>query len=75
MTEDSPDIETPKVDAEPSPAEVAVAPAKPQAEPVADMPLLRIEGVGKKFGAFRAVDRLSLDIRAGEFFADRKSVV
>ncbi|MGH6643979.1 MAG: ABC transporter ATP-binding protein, partial [Bradyrhizobium sp.] len=39
------------------------------AEPVADMPLLRIEGVGKKFGNFRAVDRLSLDIRAGEFFA------
>ena len=33
------------------------------------MPLLRIEGVGKKFGNFRAVDRLSLDIRAGEFFA------
>src|SRR5260370_2577532 len=35
----------------------------------ADIPLLRIEGVGKKFGSFRAVDRLSLDIRAGEFFA------
>jgi putrescine transport system ATP-binding protein len=35
----------------------------------ADMPLLRIEEVGKKFGSFRAVDRLSLDIRAGEFFA------
>ena len=33
------------------------------------MPLLRIEGVAKKFGNFRAVDRLSLDIRAGEFFA------
>jgi putrescine transport system ATP-binding protein len=33
------------------------------------MPLLRIEAVVKKFGAFRAVDRLSLDIRAGEFFA------
>ena len=33
------------------------------------MPLLRIEGVAKKFGSFRAVDRLSLDIRAGEFFA------
>nr|WP_091977582.1 MULTISPECIES: ABC transporter ATP-binding protein [Bradyrhizobium] len=33
------------------------------------MPLLRIEGVGKSFGNFRAVDRLSLDIRAGEFFA------
>jgi putrescine transport system ATP-binding protein len=34
-----------------------------------DMPLLRIEGVVKTFGSFRAVDRLSLDIRAGEFFA------
>jgi putrescine transport system ATP-binding protein len=35
----------------------------------ADMPLLRIEAVTKKFGAFRAVDQLSLDIWAGEFFA------
>src|SRR5438309_364518 len=75
MTEDSPDIETPKVDAAPElstpvpPAEAAVVVAKPQGEPVADMPLLRIEGVGKKFGTFRAVDRLSLDIKAGEFFA------
>jgi putrescine transport system ATP-binding protein len=42
--------------------------AEPQAE-AADMPLLRIEAVVKKFGVFRAVDRLSLDIRAGEFFA------
>jgi len=33
------------------------------------MPLLRIEGVSKNFGSFRAVDRLSLDIGAGEFFA------
>src|SRR5258707_2564800 len=33
------------------------------------MPLLRIEGFGKKFGNFRAVDNLSLDIRSGEFFA------
>ena len=33
------------------------------------MPLLRIEAVVKKFGAVRAVDGLSLDIRAGEFFA------
>ena len=31
--------------------------------------LLRIEAVVRKFGAFRAVDGLSLDIRAGEFFA------
>ena len=36
---------------------------------VAGMPLLRIDAVVKKFGSFRAVDRLSLDIRAGEFFA------
>src|SRR5258708_2408808 len=35
----------------------------------ADMPLLRIDAVVKKFGSFKAVDRLSLDIRAGEFFA------
>jgi putrescine transport system ATP-binding protein len=44
----------------------------PKAEPPAegaDTPLLRIDTVVKKFGGFRAVDRLSLDIRAGEFFA------
>ncbi|TMJ17967.1 MAG: ABC transporter ATP-binding protein [Alphaproteobacteria bacterium] len=35
----------------------------------ANIPLLRIERVVKKFGAFRAVDGVSLDIRAGEFFA------
>jgi putrescine transport system ATP-binding protein len=34
-----------------------------------DMPLLRIDGVVKRFGGFTAVDKLSLDIRAGEFFA------
>ncbi len=32
-------------------------------------PLLRIEAVGKRFGGFTAVDNLSLDIAAGEFFA------
>ena len=32
-------------------------------------PLLRIEGVSKRFGAYAAVDRLSLDIYPGEFFA------
>src|SRR5580693_7263507 len=42
---------------------------EPQADAAADVPLLRIEAVVKKFGGFRAVDRLSLDIRAGEFFA------
>jgi putrescine transport system ATP-binding protein len=41
---------------------------EPGAE-AADNPLLRIEAVVKRFGVFRAVDRLSLDIRAGEFFA------
>jgi putrescine transport system ATP-binding protein len=42
--------------------------AEPQGE-AADVPLLRIDAVVKKFGVFRAVDRLSLDIKAGEFFA------
>jgi putrescine transport system ATP-binding protein len=46
----------------------AVATPEPQAQAV-DMPLLRIEAVVKKFGTFRAVDGVSLDIRAGEFFA------
>jgi putrescine transport system ATP-binding protein len=44
----------------------------PKPEPhanAADVPLLRIDAVVKKFGRFKAVDRLSLDIRAGEFFA------
>src|SRR4030088_1178742 len=44
----------------------------PKSEPqgdAAEIPLLRIDAVVKKFGVFRAVDRLSLDIRAGEFFA------
>ena len=45
------------------------------ADPVGDTqfaagePLLRIEGVAKTFGTFRAVDGVSLDIKAGEFFA------
>jgi len=37
--------------------------------PVAGQPLLRIENVAKTFGTFRAVDGVSLDIKAGEFFA------
>jgi putrescine transport system ATP-binding protein len=45
------------------------ADSKTEANVTFDMPLLRIEGVVKKFGGFRAVDALSLDIRAGEFFA------
>ncbi|KRR05004.1 ABC transporter ATP-binding protein [Bradyrhizobium valentinum] len=43
--------------------------AGPPDAAAADMPLLRVEGVSKKFGSFPAVDHLSLDIRAGEFFA------
>src|SRR4051812_5779915 len=42
--------------------------SEPDAE-AADIPLLRIEAVTKKFGGFRAVDQLSLDVGAGEFFA------
>jgi putrescine transport system ATP-binding protein len=55
---------------EPSTSELPVAPPAPTSLPLAaDMPLLRIQGVVKNFGNFRAVDRLSLDIGAGEFFA------
>jgi putrescine transport system ATP-binding protein len=50
-------------------AVVAMAPARPEPQLEPDMPLLRIEGVAKKFGSFRAVDHVTLDIRAGEFFA------
>jgi putrescine transport system ATP-binding protein len=46
--------------------EIAEDPAPIVAFPV---PLLRIDSVTKKFGQFTAVDRLSLDIQAGEFFA------
>jgi putrescine transport system ATP-binding protein len=52
--------------------EIAVAGEPATSEPTAlaaCMPLLRIEAVVKAFGTVRAVDRLSLDIRAGEFFA------
>src|SRR5579885_3076154 len=49
-------------------AKPAVSPQLiPQSAP--GSPLLRIEAVVKQFGKFRAVDGLSLDIRAGEFFA------
>src|SRR6202161_2913252 len=75
MTEDTaetaPDADPPKPEPQASVApEPAVAPL-PVVAPVvaADMPLLRIDAVVKKFGAFRAVDQLSLDIKAGEFFA------
>src|SRR5213592_3735318 len=58
MTEESPEIRRPNIGVSAAPAESA-----------ADMPLLRIEGVYKTFGTFRAVDHVSLDVRAGEFFA------
>ena len=58
MNEQLPNISKPDVAASAAPAQVA-----------GDVPLLRIEGVSKTFGNFRAVDRLSLDIAAGEFFA------
>jgi putrescine transport system ATP-binding protein len=45
------------------------ADSRTEADAKLGMPLLRIEGVVKKFGSFRAVDALSLDIQAGEFFA------
>ena len=48
----------------------AAEPAKPERQMMpADTPLLRIEAVVKTFGTVRAVDGLSLEIRAGEFFA------
>jgi putrescine transport system ATP-binding protein len=48
----------------------AAEPAKPEPHVMAvDTPLLRIEAVVKTFGTVRAVDGLSLDIGAGEFFA------
>src|SRR5437870_12474708 len=44
--------------------------SKPEAgADAAEIPLLRIDAAVKKFGGFRAVDGVSLDIRAGEFFA------
>jgi putrescine transport system ATP-binding protein len=38
-------------------------------EAATDVPLLRIEGVVKTFDGLRAVDQVTLDVRAGEFFA------
>jgi putrescine transport system ATP-binding protein len=71
MAEELPNIEAapepPKP--EPQPAATPEPVVVPKPAVAADMPLLRIDAVVKKFGTFRAVDRLSLDIRAGEFFA------
>src|SRR5437879_9293653 len=49
--------------------EAVAGTADVETHPVAHQPLLRIEGVAKTFGTSRAVDGVSLDIRAGEFFA------
>ena len=65
------DILMSAVAAEAAKAERQPAPqvaAEPETR-AADQPLLRLDGVVKRFGAFRAVDGVSLDIRAGEFFA------
>jgi len=76
MAEELPKIEVaaeepvkaePSVNAEP-PANAEPS-AKPEPQAEAEMPLLHIEAVAKKFGNFRAVDHVSLDIRSGEFFA------
>ncbi|XUM22905.1 ABC transporter ATP-binding protein [Bradyrhizobium oligotrophicum S58] len=55
--------------ANPAPAEEPAASPPPDPRPDPQPPLLRIENVVKTFGRFRAVDGVSLDIRAGEFFA------
>ncbi|WP_213773557.1 ABC transporter ATP-binding protein [Bradyrhizobium sp. dw_78] len=54
---------------QPDPQPVAESATPEPVTVAADPPLLRIDGVVKTFGAVRAVDRLSLDIGAGEFFA------
>ena len=43
-------------------------PSAPWADPAA-RPLVRFEGVGKRFGRIGAVDNLTLDVFQGEFFA------
>src|ERR1700757_728172 len=66
MAEESAKID----DAASKPELEAAAPVSPERQAqLAEMPLLRVEGVVKKFGAFRAVDGVSLDIAAGEFLA------
>ncbi len=44
-------------------------PAAPAPAIAYPTPLLRVEAVTKAFGSFTAIDGLSLDIQAGEFFA------
>ncbi|WJR77516.1 ABC transporter ATP-binding protein [Bradyrhizobium sp. NP1] len=65
MAEAAPGMDARAVAAE-SEGQVA---AQRKTEAQADLPLLRIERVAKRFGSFRAVDGVSLDVRAGEFFA------
>ncbi|MCP4618130.1 MAG: ABC transporter ATP-binding protein [Bradyrhizobium sp.] len=70
MAAELPDHETAVEPAKPdAPAKREALAVAPEAQPESDMPLLRIEGVAKKFGNFRAVDHVTLEIRAGEFFA------
>jgi putrescine transport system ATP-binding protein len=68
MAEEVPKIEA---DLEATGPEPPVAAPAALAEPYlpARVPLLRIEGVVKTFGHVRAVDGVSLEIGAGEFFA------
>ncbi|WP_284164885.1 ABC transporter ATP-binding protein [Frigidibacter sp. SD6-1] len=48
----------------------ATAPAEPVRTSAADpAPFIRIDGVSKYFGTFRAVENVSLEIRKGEIFA------
>ena len=64
MTEESPEIDEADIR-----KRCAASRRARRRRPADAQPLLRIEGVSKTFGNFRAVDRLSLDIGAGEFFA------
>jgi putrescine transport system ATP-binding protein len=67
MAGESTGIDVANEPAKPEP-QVAAASAARQAQAMV-MPLLRIDGAVKKFGGVRAVDGVSLDIPAGEFFA------
>ena len=49
-------------------ASTAKSARRPWNDPAA-VPLVRFESVTKRFGSFTAVDRLTLDIQEGEFFA------